>query len=525
MERKSGILMHISSLPSPYGIGTLGKEAYKFADFLREAGQTYWQILPIGPTGYGNSPYTSFSTYAGNPYLIDLNMLIEEGILKQSEIDAYDWGKNPEFVDYKKITSQRLKVLKKAYKRFIKTQDDYFDKFIESQAFWLDDYALYMAIINYKFVFMSWNKWPDESIKKRKDFAMKKYTEDLKEEIMFFKFIQYTFFKQWDAFKKYVNSLDIKIIGDIPIYVPLHSSDVWANQNEFMLDAEGKPIRLSGTPPDLFSEDGQLWGHPIYDWSYMKQNDYEWWINRIRALSNLYDVTRIDHFRAFDTYYSIPNDGEEYAVRRGEWVDGPGEQFFNVMKEKVEGVEIIAEDLGSISKSVEMLLHNTGYPGMNVLILSLDTRDEYARAPYIYDKNYVVYTGTHDNDTVIGWLNELSRQEFDYVLKYCTLTKQEGYNWGLIRTVYSSVCELAIVPMQDVLGLGTEARMNTPSYIGDNWCWRIKPDIETEGFAKRLSELCELYGRKREDTVDVAPSVQFTAPELPETPPSEVLNS
>lgn len=515
MKRTSGILMSLTSIPSPYGIGTIGKEAYKFADFLNEANQSYWQILPIGPAGLGNSPYTAYSTYAGNPYLIDLDMLIEEGLLKQQEVDALDWGNKADFVDYDKVIKNKLPILETAYKRFLNLSDEYFDKFIESQSFWLNDYALYMAIVEHKFNGLSWEEWPDEDIKLRKPSALKKYNQELKYYVDFYKFIQYTFFRQWDLLKRYVNSKGIKIIGDIPIYVPLHSSDVWANKEEFMLDESGQPTKISGCPPDAFSEDGQLWGHPIYDWSYMKQNDYEWWMNRIKALSTLFDVTRIDHFRAFDTYYSIPNDGKEHAVRRGEWIEGPGEQFFEVMKEKLGEVDIIAEDLGALALSVEVLLHKTGYPGMNVLILSLDARDKESRKPYSYDKNYVVYTGTHDNDTVIGWLNEMTKKDFEYVSKYCTLSEEEGYNWGLIRVAYSTVCEMAIIPMQDVLGLGNEARMNIPSYVGkENWSWRMKPNAKTKSLAKKLAKLSELYGRNQEVKTDS--TLLFTAPEMPE---------
>lgn len=495
MKRSAGVLMHITSLPSNYGIGTLGKKAYDFADFLKESGQGYWQILPIGPTGYGNSPYTSYSTFAGNMLLIDLDLLIEKNLLNENYVNSFDWGSDPACVDYDKMLLNKDIVLRKAFENFKKFNQSEFLEFAEKNETWLDDYAVYMTARKF-YGDISWEEWPNKALSLYEKTAIDQFNAENKDEISYWKFIQFLFFTQWFELKNYCNKQGIKIIGDIPIYVPLDSSDVWANSKCFCLDEDKKPTCISGCPPDAFSPTGQLWGHPIYNWNYMKNDDYAWWMLRIQWLSNLFDVTRIDHFRGFDTYYSIPNDGKKDAVSRGKWCNGPGYEFFEVLKEKFEdSVEIIAEDLGTMTKSVEKLLKKTGFPGMKVLLLTFDSRDESVVRPHDFTSNYVIYTGTHDNDTVMGWLKYADKTDVDFATNYLHITKDEDYNWGMIRGAYQSVCNLAIIPMQDLLGLGTDARMNTPSTVGHNWQWRLKKDIDLKNVTKKLKELCKIYER------------------------------
>ncbi len=372
MARSAGVLLSITSLPSPYGIGTIGKEARAFADYLKKAGQTVWQILPVGPTSYGDSPYQAFSTYAGNPYLIDLDMLCEEGLITKEQLDSFDWGSNPAQVDYEKIYNARFPALRIAFENFKKADQKAYLKFTRQNSKWLKNYALFMALKN-KFNMTSWTEWP-EDIKMREDSAVRRWERKLRNEIRFWKFVQFKFYEQWESFRAYVNGLGIKILGDMPIYVAMDSADTWANPELFQLYDDGDPIAVAGCPPDYFSATGQLWGNPLYDWDYLKETGYEWWFERIAAASRLYDITRIDHFRAFASYYSIPYPAEN-AIN-GKWVEGPRIQFFRMMEEALGKIEIVAEDLGTLTPDVTELMEQTGYPGMKVLEFAFDSGEE-----------------------------------------------------------------------------------------------------------------------------------------------------
>ena len=492
MNRASGILMPITSLPSPYGIGTIGKAAYEFADFLKKAGQSYWQILPVGPTSYGDSPYQSFSTYAGNPYMIDLDMLQQDGLLKKKDYRNLNWGDDPEHVDYARIYELRFRVLRIAFNNAQKGDLTDFNNFVRKNSAWLENYALYMAVKK-SFGMRAWTEWEDEGIRLRDPDSVRAYRRNLDEDVRFYEFLQYLFYKQWEKFRGYVNSLGIKLFGDIPIYVAMDSADTWANPEVFWLDEERHPVRVAGCPPDYFSATGQLWGNPLYDWEYLKSTGYKWWIDRIAAASKLYDVTRIDHFRGFDEYYSIPYPAKDAVI--GDWLKGPGMDLFNAIRARLGDVPIIAEDLGLITPGVAKLLKASGYPGMKVLQFAFDDRGESVYLPHLYTNNYVVYTGTHDNDTTEGWFANASEGERRFATEYAHLSPEEGYAWGMIRTINSTVADLCIAPMQDVLELGSWARMNTPSTLGGNWQWRMKPGEATEARALRLRRIAKTYGR------------------------------
>ena len=491
--RTSGILMHISSLPSPYGIGTMGKEARKFVDFLDKAGQTYWQILPICPTSYGDSPYQSFSSFAGNPYFIDLDYLCKDKLLTKKECLSYEWGNNPEFVEYGTLYESRFPLLKKAYQRFKKALPDDFAGFCKKNSDWLEDYALFMALkdANGGIAWFEWNK----DLKLRKPEAIAAAKEELAEDVEFWKMLQYLFFKQWTELKAYANEKGIQIIGDVPIYVAGDSADVWANPGQFYLDENLDPIDVSGCPPDAFSDDGQLWGNPLFRWDAMKKDGYTWWTKRIKAMSELYDVVRIDHFRGFDSYYAIP--AKDKTARNGEWREGPGMDLFNTLEKKLGKLNIIVEDLGYLTPSVKQLLKDTGFPGMKLIQFAFDSREESDYLPHTYPKNCVVYTGTHDNDTIMGWFKTAPKESIKYAKEYLRLSKEEGYNWGTMKAVWGSVGDMAIVPMQDILGVGSEGRMNTPSTLGMNWKWRAVDGQITTTLAKKVCKNMEIYCRKR----------------------------
>jgi 4-alpha-glucanotransferase len=493
MNRGSGIIMHIASLPGKYGIGTFGKEAYEFGDFLNKAGQRYWQILPLGPTSFGDSPYQSFSAFAGNPYFIDFDILNEDGLLKEVDYNSINFGKNPEDIDYGVIFIEKLKVLKKAYGNFKLNKSKEFDEFQEKEAYWLDDYALYMAVKNY-FSLRSWQTW-DEDIRLRKPEAIKKYTNLLEDEITYWKFLQYEFFKQWIALKSYVNKLGIEIIGDMPIYVAEDSADAWSNTEAFLFHKKTlKPLQVAGCPPDIFAATGQLWGNPIYDWNHMEKTDYKWWVDRIRQSLNLYDVLRIDHFKGFESYWSIPYGNP--TAENGEWVKGPGIKVFNAIKKELGEVNIIAEDLGTLTEETIKLRNNTGFPGMKILTFAFDSDSENPFLPHNYEKNFIVYTGTHDNDTVRGWMETSApKEQVEKAIRYLALNKEEGYNWGFIRSAWSSIVNVSIAQMQDFLNLGNEARTNLPSTLGDNWRWRVKANSLTDKLAEKIYKITELYGR------------------------------
>ena len=492
MNRASGIIMHIASLPGEYGIGTFGESAYKFADFLSKAGQKYWQILPLGPTSYGDSPYQSFSAFAGNPYFIDFDLLNKEGLLKKSDYENIDFGNNRESIDYGILFKEKMRVLRIAYENSIGKDREEIEKFREKNKLWLEDYALFMAIKE-EFNLVSWQKW-DEDIKTREKSTLEKYKKKLVKEVDYWIFLQYHFFKEWNNLKKYVKDLGIEFIGDMPIYVAEDSSDVWANPELFLLDENKIPKKVAGCPPDAFSATGQLWGNPIYNWDYLEKTGYEWWIDRVRASLKLYDVVRIDHFRGFESYWEIPY-GEDTAVN-GKWIKGPNIKLFDAIKEKLGDVKVIAEDLGYLTKEVLDFRDETGFPGMKVLQFAFDSREESDYLPHNYTRNCVAYTGTHDNDTCRGWFETTgSKSDVEYAKKYLKLTKEEGYNWGFIRGVWSSVADTSIALMQDFLNLGNEARINYPSTLGGNWMWRVKEEDLTDRLAEKIRDITKLYGR------------------------------
>lgn len=493
--RTSGVLMPISSIPSPYGIGTMGKQARKFVDFLVKGGQKYWQILPICPTSYGDSPYQSFSSFAGNPYFIDLEYLCKDKLLTKKECESFQWGSNPKYVDYGIMYESRYALLRKVYARFTKKEPQDFEKFCENEKQWLDDYALFMALKDANGG-QAWSNW-DKSLRLREKKAMEEATETYSEEIRFYKMLQYLFYQQWNALKTYANEAGIEIIGDVPIYVAGDSADVWANPDQFYLDENLEPIEVAGCPPDAFSDDGQLWGNPLFRWDVMKKDGYTWWTRRIKAMSELYDIIRIDHFRGFDSFYAIP--AKDDTAKNGQWKQGPGMDLFCELERKLGKLPIIVEDLGFLTPSVHKLLKDSGFPGMKVIQFAFDSREESDYLPHTYTNHCVVYTGTHDNDTVMGWMKTAPKASVKYAKEYLNLTKEEGYNWGMMRAAWSSVADMAIVPMQDILGLGSEARINTPSTLGNNWKWRATPEQIDAKVAKKLYHYMQMYGRVNKD--------------------------
>ncbi len=493
MNRSSGIIMHIASLPGKYGIGTFGKEAYEFGDFLKKAGQKYWQILPLGPTSFGDSPYQSFSAFAGNPYFIDFDLLNKDKLLEIKDYDLINFGENVMDIDYGLIFIEKMKVLRKAYENSKSKDIKELKLFREKENYWLEDYALYMSIKGH-FGLKSWQIW-DEDIRLREPEAIDKYKKLLGDEIDYWKFLQYEFYKQWKALKAYMNNLDIEIIGDMPIYVSEDSADVWAKPEAFLLHKKTlKPLKVAGCPPDVFAATGQLWGNPIYDWNYMEKTDYKWWIDRIRQSLNLYDVLRIDHFKGFESYWSIPY--SDLTAENGEWVKGPGIKIFDAIKDELGDVNIIAEDLGTLTEATIKLRNDTGFPGMKILTFAFDTDSSNPFLPHNYEKNFIAYTGTHDNDTVRGWIETTAPdKQVENAIEYLNLTEEEGYNWGFIRGIWNSIANISIVQIQDLLNLGNEARINLPSTIGNNWRWRAKQEDLTEEIAEKLHKMTKIYGR------------------------------
>lgn len=494
--RASGILLPIFSLPGKYGIGCLSKEAYRFIDFLEKSNQKYWQILPIGPTSYGDSPYQSFSTFAGNPYFISLEDLIEQGLLTKAECDGIDFGKNPKEVDYEKLYKYRRKLLRKAYERSEIYEKEEFHKFKAENEYWLKDYAVFMAVKD-RFGGKSFDQWATD-ICNRWGYSMEYYQKELYFDIEFYEFVQYEFYRQWFLLKEYANKKGIFIIGDIPIYVAYDSADVWARPELFQLNDDKKPQAVSGCPPDGFSERGQLWGNPLYQWNYHQSTNYNWWIKRIEKCSQLYDVIRIDHFRGFDEYYSIPADAED--AMNGHWEKGPGMELFEAVRYCLGDIQIIAEDLGYMTDSVRMLVEQSGYPNMKVLEFAFDSREGSGPAdylPYNYNKNCVVYTGTHDNETLKGWLGNIKTEERQRIQKYIgrQISDERELVKEIIRMAHASTANICIIPLQDYLGLGNEARMNTPSVLGGNWKWRIQSDRFNQELMKEIREYAQIYGR------------------------------
>lgn len=491
--RRNGMLLPIASLPSPYGIGGFSKEAYEFIDLLEETGQKLWQILPLGPTSYGDSPYQSFSTFAGNPYFIDLDTLVEKGWLTKEACEASDYGDNESYIDYGRIYNSRFVLLKQAFLNSDILSDEKFTEFCKDNQHWLPDYALYMALKNQNDG-KSWIEW-EEEIRLRKPEAVECYKRELEEECNFYEFLQYEFHEQWTKVKEYAHEKGIQIVGDVPIYVAFDSADTWANPELFQLDEKNLPLGVAGCPPDAFSATGQLWGNPLYNWAYHKKTGYDWWLKRIAYCFDLYDIVRIDHFRGFDEYYSIPY-GDETAVN-GHWEKGPGMDLFNMVKEKLGELDIIAEDLGFLTESVFQLLKDSGYPGMKVLQFAFDPSEDSDYLTYKYQRNCVVYTGTHDNDTTAGWFEKLSDGDKEIALRYMNsfYTPKEEQHWDLIALAMRSTADTCIIPVQDFLGLGSEARINMPSTLGDNWKWRMTKGAFSEELKEKIRRMTKLYGR------------------------------
>ena len=482
--------MPVFSLPSPYGIGTMGKAAYDFIDFLRDSAQSYWQILPIGITSFGDSPYQSFSCFAGNPYFIDLDMLADDGLLSKEEINACDFGNNPNKIDYEKLYLNRYSLLRLAFKRFALNKS--YDIFVSENAFWLDDFALFMAIKNSEGgkAFFEW----EAPLKSRDSAVLNQFKADYIDDINFYKFLQFKFFEQWTALKKYANKNNIKIIGDIPIYVALDSADVWANPQQFQLNDDYTPRAVAGVPPDAFSDDGQLWGNPLYDWNYMKTTGYAWWKSYLGNALKLFDKVRIDHFRAFESYFAIPYGDKD--AKCGKWVKGPDKALFDAFKNEFgKNLPIIAEDLGIITPAVQKLLAFTDFPGMKVMQFAFSGNSDNAYLPHNVHKNCVVYTGTHDNDTIIGWLKNADADTQKQAKDYFNYNDDNGFNWAMIKSAMSTVADTCIIPMADFLGADGSARINTPSTLGDNWDWRIDGGCINPWLANIIKENTTLYGR------------------------------
>lgn len=494
MERSSGILMPITALPDPYGIGTLGEGAYAFVDYLKAAGQSYWQILPIGVTSYGDSPYQSFSAFAGNPYWIDLEGLASEGLLTEEELDQQRRPEG-EAVDYAWLFDTRYRILKKAHQRISAETQAAMDAFIESESDWVKPFALFMTLKE-AHGYRPWYQWA-LPYKLGEAEALAAFSQEHQETLHFWYFTQYYFFKQYLALKAYAGDRGIGLIGDIPIYVAEDSVELWLYADMFKLDAKHRSLTVAGCPPDAFSATGQLWGNPIYNWESMKDKGYPFWVKRLKQSLTVFDQLRIDHFRGFEAFWSIPS-GEATAVH-GRWIKGPGEDLFHVLKRELGELPIIAEDLGYITPEVQALRDAFDFPGMKVLQFAFDTREESDYLPHNYPKNCVVYTGTHDNDTLQGWMISADPLDVAHAISYLKLDEEEGYHWGFIRGAWSSVADLAIVPMHDILGLDASARINTPSTIGGNWTWRIRPEALDTGTAEKLLELTKRYGRIKHD--------------------------
>lgn len=487
--RESGILMHITSLPGAYGVGTLGDDARNFVDFLHKAGQHCWQLLPVGPTGFGNSPYQSCSAFAGNPYLVDPETLAQEGLLTAGELEQ---ARAPEGdrVDFGWLYQTRTDLLRKAFSRFV--PDESYREFCAGASGWLSDYALYQALKT-KFGGKAWYCWED-SLKRRDPEAIWAARKELAEEIRLHSFIQYQFFRQWEALRHYAGEKGICLIGDLPIYVPLDSVDVWTDPELYQLDETLAPTAVAGCPPDAFTADGQLWGNPLYRWDVMEQTGFSWWIRRLGAAGKLFDRVRFDHFRGLESYWAVP--WGDATARNGQWVKGPGVKLVEAVKKALPELPVIAEDLGYLTEAVLEVHRASGWPGMKVLQFAFDSREPSDYLPHSYTANSVCYTGTHDNVTMGQWLETASPEAVAYAREYMCLTEAEGLVRGCVRTAMASVSDLCVIPMQDWMGLGGEARMNFPGTLSDsNWTWRIKDAIITDDLAEDIRRMTALYGR------------------------------
>ena len=491
--RASGILLHLTSLPGPYGIGTMGREAYAFVDRLKQGNQTYWQILPLGPTGFGDSPYQTDSAFAGNPFLIDLDMLIEEGLLEREEVESLCWGNDPSAVDFEAVYRGREPLFRLACLRGWERDKEALAVF-QSANPWLEDYALFRALKEH-FGQKPWPEWEDEDIRlRRSKDAITRYSTLLAEKINITVYTQFLFFRQWDALHTYAKEQGIRIIGDVPIYVPLDSADVWANREQFELDEEGRPFAVAGVPPDYFSEDGQLWGNPLYNWERMKGEGYRWWLQRMDAAAKLYDMIRIDHFRGFESYWAVPY-GEETA-RNGAWRKGPGEDFISALKSSLPATEIIAEDLGILTEEVHSLRRFAGWPGMKILQFAFDAGSLSTYLPHNYDNNCVCYIGTHDNTPLLQWTEEADYADVAFAKEYFGIREPESFSRGVIRGGMASTADLFIARMQDWLELGRESRINTPGTLGgSNWRWRMKSEMLRDELFWNMARMTYIYGR------------------------------
>ena len=492
-KRAAGVLLAVSSLPSPFGIGTFGEAARQWLRFLEEGGQTYWQILPLGPTGWGDSPYQSFSAFAISPYYIDLEALIEQGLLSREEAGATAWCRKAEYVDYATQYRRREPLLRLACERFKAAgSPGGFDSFRISNGHWLDDYSLFMALKK-KYHGRPWLSW-GKPLKLRNKTALEKIKQDLASDIYYHSFVQYLAYTQWQALRDYGRSLGIAIIGDIPIYVASDSADVWANSGLFLLDEEKRPLRVAGCPPDPFSATGQLWGNPLYRWDLIAETGFAWWMSRLRSSFALYDIVRIDHFRGFESYFSI--DAAAKDASGGSWVKGPGLAFIEAVNRELPGAAIIAEDLGYLTAEVKALLKASGYPGMKILQFAFDSREASDYMPYLYERNSVVYTGTHDNPTTLGWFKSASGDDVRLAMDFLNIKNIREGSLAFIRCALASASNTAIIPMQDYLGLDNRARMNTPSTLGgNNWRWRMDGDAANHELADKMRSLAAIYGR------------------------------
>ncbi len=483
--------MHISSLPSEYGIGKMGKHAFDFVDFLVKSETKCWQILPLSPTSYGDSPYQSFSVNAGNPYFIDFEILEGDGLLEHHEFASYDWGNDPDRVDYSIIYNNCFDVLRIAYSRFKPIRFPEYKKFCDKNKSWLDEYALFMAL-KAKNGGKAWYEWEND-LAMHKPKAITAAKKELKKELGFYKFMQFEFTRQWTALKKYANDNGIEIIGDIPIYCALDSVEAWSKHKLFVFDKKRRPIAVAGCPPDDFSPTGQLWGNPLYDWDYHKKTGYEWWIDRIRTASELYDIVRIDHFRGFESYYTIPYGNEDATV--GEWKKGPNHELFRLAEEKLGRLNIIAEDLGFITPEVREMLDKCGYPGMKVLQFGFSDGENEHLPHNFADTNCFAYTGTHDNETLIGWVDTLDKKSLKFAKSYLNVKKKKDIPMAIVRAAWGSVAQVAAAQIQDFLDSDGDGRMNTPSTLGGNWQFRTRESDFTSELAKKIRRLNRLYNR------------------------------
>lgn len=494
MQRSAGLLMPITSLPSPYGVGTMGQEARNFVDFLQQAKQTYWQILPVCPTGYGDSPYQSYSTFAGNPYWIDLDDLSQDGLLTKEDYQNIQWFVSETRVDYGLLYQHRINVLRIACDR-LRNHELFanFSNFVTEESGWLNDYALFMTF-KQKFNGQAWQNW-EEYFRNYKQEKIANWLEEYACDVYYWQAIQFLFFRQWQNLRQYASEHGIQFIGDLPIYVASDSVDVWSNPSQFLLDANLNPTEVAGCPPDGFSPDGQLWGNPLYNWQLMKEDGYAWWMKRLAHQFKIYQVLRLDHFRGFDAFYAVPFG--DTTARNGHWCEGPGLDFFKCIKANFPNNQMIAENLGFTTDSVNKLLSDSSLPGMYVLEFAFFNRNENADfLPHNYIPNSCVYIGTHDNNSIQGWTNDVGQDVVQYAKEYLNINEQEGLNWGMMRAAWASVSNLAIIQVQDLLGLGSESRINLPATMGNNWVWRMQRGALSYDLAQRVAYFMDLYKRK-----------------------------